>query len=87
MGAKDDVGVLEGGNLRPTTLIYIGAILNRMTWRFSYGRKCFKEKLKRQRFLLPIDEEGNLDENYIEETVTKRSYWEYLKEKINNTES
>jgi type I restriction enzyme M protein len=46
-GAKDDVAVLKP--LVPMTnleLAYVAALLNRMTWRYSYGRKCFREKLQ-----------------------------------------
>src|SRR3990167_8251652 len=45
-GAKDDVAVLTP--LKPMgecAVMYVAALLNRMTWRYSYGRKCFKEKL------------------------------------------
>ncbi len=53
-GAKDDVAVLLP--LEPmsdSVLIYIAAILNGMRWRYSYGRKCFKEKLQDVDLLLP----------------------------------
>jgi type I restriction enzyme M protein len=43
-GAKDDVAVLiPRVPLRQETLIYVAAMLNRMTWRYSYGRKCFRQ--------------------------------------------
>lgn len=46
-GAKDDVAVLKP--LQPMTSLelgYVAVLLNRMTWRYSYGRKCFREKLQ-----------------------------------------
>ena len=46
--AKDDVAVLLP--LQPmndATLLYVAAMLNRMIWRYSYGRKCFRANCKR----------------------------------------
>ncbi len=45
-GAKDDVAVLVARyDMTTAELVYVAALLNRMTWRYSYGRKCFREKL------------------------------------------
>jgi hypothetical protein len=38
-------------------LLYVGALLNRMTWRYSYGRKCFREKLEQVELLIPTRKE------------------------------
>jgi type I restriction enzyme M protein len=46
-GAKDDVAVLIPKlPMQGLSLLYVAALLNRMTWRYSYGRKCFKDKLE-----------------------------------------
>lgn len=82
-GAKDDVAVFTNKmKLRTTTLIFIGALLNRQTWRFSYGRKCFSKKLNKQRILLPVDQRGILDEDFMEEVVVNSPYWKYLSERV-----
>ncbi len=53
-GAKDDVAVLVPKTpLSDGTLIYIAALLNSMKWRYSYGRKCYREKLRYVRLPLP----------------------------------
>ena len=58
-GAKDDVGVLLPHNpLQQLTLVYVAALMNSMRWRFSYGRKCFKEKLSRLEIDIPCDWDG-----------------------------
>ena len=52
-GTKDDVAVLLP--LLPMSnlaLLYVAALLNQMKWRYSYGRKCFKEKL--EGVILPV---------------------------------
>lgn len=69
-GAKDDVAVLIPCKpLKDTTLFYIAALLNRRTWRYSYGRKCFREKLRNVRINVPVtnsdSEEEVIDEDYI----------------------
>jgi hypothetical protein len=78
-GAKDDVAVcINSKNLKLTTLLFIGAILNRQRWRFSYGRKCFKEKIKVQSIYLPIDSKGQIDEDTMEKFVKNTPYWTHL---------
>jgi hypothetical protein len=54
-GAKDDVAVLKPRYaMGELSLLYIAALLNRMTWRYSYGRKCFKEKLEQVELPIPV---------------------------------
>ena len=65
-GTKDDIGVLIPHQpLSELALVYIAALLNSMRWRFSYGRKCFRTKLRgleidvpavRHKGLIQIDE-------------------------------
>lgn len=58
-GAKDDIAVLcPILPMKDKTLFFVAAMLNRMTWRYSYGRKCFKEKLENVRIPVPIDDKG-----------------------------
>lgn len=75
-GAKDDVGVLLPHEpLSDLALIYVAALLNSMRWRFSYGRKCFKNKLMQLEIEVPaVRDKGNLriDESYINRVVTVR---------------
>lgn len=80
--AKDDVAVcLLKKKWKLTTLIYVQYMLNREKWRFSYGRKCFNEKLKQMSILLPVSE-GKVDEATIEHIVTNTTYWNYLEPNI-----
>lgn len=68
-GAKDDVAVLvpKNGPMRDTTLLYVAAFLNGTQWRYSYGRKCFKEKLTNLRVAVPVlaSDEDTIDEDAI----------------------
>lgn len=59
-GAKDDVAVLVPINpIKESVLIYIAALLNGKVWRYSYGRKCYREKLRKVPLTLPVV--GNSD--------------------------
>jgi hypothetical protein len=42
--------------MEDTTLLYIAALLNRMTWRYNYGRKCFRQKLQNVLIYAPVTE-------------------------------
>ena len=57
--AKDDVAVLlPKVALNDQALLYVADQLNRMVWRYSYGRKCFKAKLECVRVSLPSRQEN-----------------------------
>ncbi len=77
--AKDDVAVcLPKKTIMLSTLIFIQYMLNRETWRYSYGRKCFNEKLKDFKIQLPSTEKGEIDELAIREIMSVCSYWDEL---------
>ena len=71
-GAKDDVAVLlPHAPMKKSVMLYVAALLNRMVWRYSYGRKCFREKLQDVEISLPVTRvDGN--PGVIDETVTER---------------
>jgi hypothetical protein len=59
-GAKDDVAVLVPREpMADCVMLYVAALLNRMVWRYSYGRKCFKEKLQSVELRLPVSKKGD----------------------------
>lgn len=67
-GAKDDVAVLlPNTHLQESTLLYIAACLNRISWRYSYGRKCFRKKLQAVKIPVPVREKSSseIDEEKI----------------------
>lgn len=68
-GAKDDVAVLKPRHpMSGRALLYVAALFNRLTWRYSYGRKCFQAKLTNVDLLIPtveIDEEMRVDEDAV----------------------
>lgn len=74
-GAKDDVAVLVP--LQPMSgraLLYIAALFNRLTWRYSYGRKCFREKLMEVELPVPTINVGGVlqvDEDAMQKVYPK----------------
>lgn len=67
-GAYDNVAILiPRQELKETTLLFVAAVLNRMAWKYSYGRKCYKEKLKK--LLLPVPLVKNAGELLIDENA------------------
>ena len=65
-GAKDDVAVLTPlGRMREHTLLYVAAVLNLMTWRYSYYRKTFRVRVRNTQIPIPMSG-GEVDEDAIE---------------------
>jgi hypothetical protein len=82
-GAKDDVAVcIPKKPLKATTLLFLRYLINRQTWRYSYGRKCFKAKLENLSINIPVTANGKVDENAIERMVSSTTYWKFLSKQI-----
>lgn len=65
-GAKDDVAVLiPRERMREPTLLYVAAVLNLMTWRYSYYRKTFRARVRNTQIPIPMSG-GKADEEAIE---------------------
>jgi hypothetical protein len=80
--AKDDVAVCSPRKeLKLTTQLLIQLILNRERWRYSYYRKCFMDKLRRFRILLPA-KSGAIDEEAAEQIMATSPYWDFLKTQL-----
>ena len=80
--AKDDVAVCTPKKpLRLTTQLFIQVMLGRERWRFSYYRKCYKEKLERVTVQLPMLM-GEIDEEAIENVMKSTPYWDFLKARL-----
>lgn len=86
-GAKDDVGILMPlADYSETTLIYVASVLEQQKWRYSYGRKCYNDKLEDIRLELPLTLQGDLDEEYIE-SVTPKHISDFLTNTKNTGDS
>lgn len=59
-----------------TTLVYIQSAINKIKWRYSYGRQCYKGTFQKTIVYLPLKDDGELDEDYMEKVVKNEPYWE-----------
>jgi len=70
--AKDDVAVLIPRRaMKETTLVFIAALLNMQRWRYSYGRKCYREKMYGITLSIPVAEDDE-DQWVDEDAIAKR---------------
>lgn len=65
-------------SVRLTTLFFIAYMLNFQKWRYGYGRQCYKAKLEASRMDMPVDGNGDLDEDIMEAFVKGTSYWPHV---------
>lgn len=77
---KDDLFVCKlPEGMRPSTGIYLIAALNRLTWRFSYYRKAYLNKLDKIAVPVPVRADGSIDEDWIEALLDSCEGWAQLK--------
>jgi hypothetical protein len=77
--AKDNVAICTPKSpMSLATLSLIIVMLKREQWRFSYYRKCYKEKLKRVTITLPATISGTVDEDAIVSIVKTTPYATFI---------
>ena len=82
---KDDVAVCAPRQpWRLSTVFFIGGVLNRERWRYSYYRKCYMGKLRRFEIRLPASGDA-IDEDAIEAIMHAAPYWPFVKERLGAT--
>lgn len=87
-GAKDDVATaIAKDDLPPEALIFIQAQINSERWRFSYYRKCFRDKLGRTLVELPVTKAGDLDVGFMIAAVRAQPYWWFLAPRLKSWKS
>ena len=81
--ATDNVLILRPKRrFRITTLFFIQLMITLQRWRFSYGRQPYKRVFSKTRILLPVDEDDEIDEEYIETLVTNCYGWEIVERQL-----
>jgi len=73
--------------LAPTTLFFIQIMLNKEKWRCTYGRQLYKEKFKKTRIQIPINQNGHIDEDQMRTLIQKSPYWNLLQSYITSVMS
>ena len=54
--------------------LFIATCINHFSYKYMYGRKMSQDRLKNEKLLLPADEKGNLDLNYMEKFIKNLPY-------------
>lgn len=61
--------------LKLSTVFFIAFALNDQKWRYSYGRQCYEAKFVGASIWLPVNELGDLDEEFMAATLKNTTYW------------
>ena len=78
--AKDNVIVCRPNeNLNLKAILFITAQLNSQIWRFSYGRKCYLNKIDKIQIPLPVNSVKEIDFTVIDAIVDSCQVWDDLK--------
>jgi len=73
--AYDNVGVLIPKLDFPIeTIIYIVWYVNNLKWRYSYGRKCYHDKIKNIEIKIP-SKDKKINHKWIKSLMNTSSYW------------
>jgi len=71
IAAKDNVLVcIPKKGIKISTILYAVACINMERWRFSYGRKCYLNKLDTLSVPFPVDKENEIDQDKIEKILS-----------------
>jgi hypothetical protein len=77
--AKDDVAVLSPRvPMALSSLLFLQMLLNRETWRHSYGRKLYKARLEKFELNVPVDDGGRIDDAKIATWLKSNPLWSEL---------
>jgi hypothetical protein len=77
-GAKDDVAVLKPRTpMLDSTLFYLATLFNLMKWRYSFGRKCFRNKLSNITIQVPITEKENGEKKIDQDAISTHISGDY----------
>ncbi|MBE0611029.1 MAG: restriction endonuclease subunit S [Dehalococcoidia bacterium] len=82
--ASDNVLILLPRREMPlTTRLFVALMLNQQTWRYSYGRQCYRAKFLATELWLPVTDEAGLpDDDFMRATVERDGYWPVVKARI-----
>lgn len=78
--AQDNVIVCNPKKkLNLSVIFYILFRLRSLKWRFSYGRKCYYNKIDKIRIKIPIKEDSSFDVEYIDKLLKNCYGWNLVK--------
>ena len=63
-------------------LLFISLMINHSKWRYSYGRQCYLTKFSKVDIYLPVNDSGEINDEYITKVIENTSYWHLIKKWI-----
>ena len=77
--AKDDVFVCTPPkDMQLATIFYLLTVLNSLTWRFSYYRKCYFNKIPKIAVPVPINADGTIAQGWLSRVAESCPGWSQL---------
>ena len=87
--ASDHVTKLENSNFNEFVYLFLASVTKRLAEKYSFNREINDKRIQREKILLPIDENGNPDYEYMENYIKKLEYeklTKYLERKTTNAQ-
>ena len=72
--ASDEVSILKHKKLNKFNGLFIATIINLNQYKYSFGRKAFKNKFSKDSILLPVDSKGDPDWQFMEDYIKSLQY-------------
>lgn len=69
--ASDHVTHLKNSDMNKYVYLFVATMLNRLAEKYGFNREMSDTRIKRERIMLPIDEEGKPDFLYMENYIKK----------------
>lgn len=70
--ASDHVTKLKNNNLNQYAYLFMLPIINRLSEKYSFNREINDERIKREKFLLPVTPDGSPDWQYMEDYMRQK---------------
>ena len=79
--ASDHVTHLKNKDFKPSTYLFIATLGNRLSQKYNFNREINDSRISRENIMLPTDDNGNPDYEYMEQytqNVMLSKYNDYL---------
>lgn len=70
--ASDHVTHLKNEQYNKYHYLFIASVMNRLSQKYNFNREINDNRISREKIMLPIDTEGNLDLDFMEQYIKER---------------
>ena len=75
--ASDHVTHLKNENMNEYVYLFISTMLNRLAEKYNFNREINDKRIFREKIILPVDNKGNLDYEYMEQYIKNVMFIKY----------